>query len=302
MPSPTIVTAENLTVGSFKGRFMKFVLPSPTSTAETLSPASGANDHADIGLYFLSQDDYLAKRHSIEECLRGSNDDDDRVDLWQLRELALSPGGLLEPGLRKRAWPLLTRALDRGAAGADPSSPNSSAAAPPSPTDLAALHRDVQYTVWNVREHFEQQQQLRQQHHSGAPNHKSSDSTSTGSSTTRHVSFAPELLAKHKSDHDEQQEQDSTVPHSVSVDESETLWSRGSCSLASSRRSGRNRKASKLEQQIVANAVTSCLRTTAPEESEAFEDDRFHYFSGLHDLTALLMVNLESPSLSSLIL
>ena len=61
------------------------------------------------------------------------------------------------------------------------------------------------------------------------------------------------------------------------------------------------RKAGKQEQTIVTNVVSSCLRTAAPE-SVAFEDDRFHYFTGLHDLTALIMVNLESPSLSSLVL
>ena len=275
MPSSTNLTVETGAAPSagskwsLKDKLMGAILPSPTNTVETTT--------AD---FFLSQEDYLAKYDAISECLRGGSDD--RVDLWLLRELALSPGGLLEPSLRKRAWPLLTACFQSqqdGGTGA----PGSAVGATPSPNDLAALHRDVQYTVWNVREHFAQQQQLRQQ---------------SNSNDTVRVTFAPEVEEEKKQERCDEcttEEGDISFPDSV-----DSLWSRGSCSLAGSRRVFW-RKASKMEQKIVTNAVTSCLRTAAPE-SEAFEDDRFHYFTGLHDLTALLMVNLESPSLSSLVL
>ena len=45
----------------------------------------------------MSDEEYHAKFTAIQDCLRGG--DNERVDLWRLRELALSPGGLLEPSL-----------------------------------------------------------------------------------------------------------------------------------------------------------------------------------------------------------
>mmetsp|Transcript_2540 Transcript_2540/g.6066 ORF Transcript_2540/g.6066 Transcript_2540/m.6066 type:complete len:537 (+) Transcript_2540:206-1816(+) len=45
---------------------------------------------------------HLAKQRRIQFCL-----EQNPVHLWELRELALSKGGLLTPEARKRAWPLL---------------------------------------------------------------------------------------------------------------------------------------------------------------------------------------------------
>ena len=43
------------------------------------------------------------KLQEIRSCLDG----DDEVDLWHLRELALTRGGFLSAQVRKRAWPKL---------------------------------------------------------------------------------------------------------------------------------------------------------------------------------------------------
>jgi hypothetical protein len=51
--------------------------------------------------HFEAQQD---KAQELRDCLHHPN----RVDLWELRQLALSPGGLLLPALRQLAWPLLT--------------------------------------------------------------------------------------------------------------------------------------------------------------------------------------------------
>jgi hypothetical protein len=49
----------------------------------------------------LNDEAWKGKENEILDCLQGTND---VVDLWKLRELALSKGGLLTPNLRKRAW------------------------------------------------------------------------------------------------------------------------------------------------------------------------------------------------------
>lgn len=47
------------------------------------------------------------KAASIRLCLLSSNNESSLIDLWKLRQMALSRGGLLSPALRSLAWPLL---------------------------------------------------------------------------------------------------------------------------------------------------------------------------------------------------
>lgn len=318
---------------------------------------SGSETHADATCSeksverLLTPEEWARKQTAIERCLRGGggsgvnesnvdsandgDDDADAIDLWHLRELALAPGGLLDPSLRKRAWPILTAALPHSHVVA-----GGGAVTQPSSADLIRLHRDVKHTVWNVQEHFVTQQR------------KLSMEAAAQIKKKRRVSFAPELTDKDEDEKKQEDEAESEVamvlslqggsptstatteeddsptatgpttgtgaesPFSLdgitegSVGTSDTpsttashLWSQHHASQGSSSygRRVKWRKANKKEQTIVGNVVTSCLRTAAPE-SQAFEDDRFHYYTGLHDLTALIMINLESPSLSSLVL
>lgn len=60
------------------------------------------------------------------------------------------------------------------------------------------------------------------------------------------------------------------------------------------------REASRQEQKVLFNVVTSVLRMTSSSSTDAyFEDDTYHYVKGLHDVAAILMINLESPSLTT---
>ena len=237
---------------SFKEKL--YGLLSPTSTEIT----SGGHDDV------LAPADLQAKVEAIHDCLRGvsltasSTHDDigkDQIDLWHLRELALQPGGLLDPSLRKRAWPLLT-----GMTFLQEQTSSMTTTVSLSLADLEALQRDVPHTVWNVREHFVQQCASRDQEQA----------------SIKKVAVADEQYLGFDS-------------------------FRSRNSSGGSERRPRHCKAGRMEQKIIATAVTSCLQTQ-PIESECFEDDRYHYFEGLHDLTSLLMINLESPSLSSLLL
>ena len=235
-----------------------------------LSPSS-STEATDV----LNEDEYQTKVETIQNCLRGINGSSTNdVDLWRLRELALQPGGLLEPSLRKRAWPLLT-----GMTFVQQTKPSSTVT--PSHKDIVALQREVPHMVWNVQEHFVQLQHKQKQLQLHVENERAN-------TMSKRVSFAGEANTLH-------------------VENAEESSSNGSADFSFSSRSSGNRrrigngKARKMEQTIVMNAITSCLQAQ-PAASESFVDSRHHYFTGLHDLTALLMINLESPSLSSLLL
>jgi hypothetical protein len=66
---------------------------------------TGLGDPTVNGYYVFDDDDRLKKAARIEKCLNGTSADS--VDLWELRELSLSKGGLLEAKYRQKAWPLL---------------------------------------------------------------------------------------------------------------------------------------------------------------------------------------------------
>jgi hypothetical protein len=285
------------------------------------------------------------KRSTILECLQGRGStsngdgsssnkdqqhrayDNDNIDLWELRELALSPGGLLDVSIRKRAWPILTSChmavLDGSTA-----APHRSVSL--SQSDLRSLKHDVKQTVWDVTESLHRKATntyVRQD------NGQSIDaSIASNASVKRHhrrVSFSVDQGLNTCVIINEDDEADSMPPirlspTDTSVDEADemnagTITTATSChnfsavtdtgtsfvshetSSSSAGRRVRWRKASKFEQKIVANVITSVLRTPAQEHA-SYTDDRFHYYSGLHNLTAILLANLESPSLTSLVL
>ncbi len=261
-----------------------------------------------------------SKYQQIEECLRG--DDDSMIDLWHLRELSLSHGGLLDPKFRKRAWPILTQALS-----------SSSASAPPLrlvvgiPEDeLRQIQKDVKCTVWNVKAHFRSQQQKGQ-----AVVAVGSSSSKQQSETDRRVTFSED-------EHPRGDAETSSISHSNEEgngnSKAEQLllnddhWydnnnndhqsvssfagsTQSRRSTTSSKLSRRGTKASKHEQRTVMNVMVNCLRTIPPIVSSSSSsselamphaDHRRHYYTGFHDLTALIMVNVESLSISALLL
>lgn len=222
----------------------------------------------------LMMQSYHNKEQEILACLQGTNNNNDNtISLWHLRQLALSPGGLLDPSLRKRAWPILTGCHEDVAA-AHTRRPIQRPAVVSS-SDRQAVRRDVKHTVWDIAEHFAPQQ----------------DGSLPDRSSIRRVCFSldetveeddddplPAIVPSHTADSDT----GGGAPHNDST--------HNSSFTSSCRRRTRWRKASRHEQKIVANVVTNVLRTGR------------RYFSGLHNLTALLLLNLESPSLTSLLL
>jgi hypothetical protein len=99
----------------------------------------------------LSEDEWNAKEALIRVTLAGN--EAGNVDLWKLRELALSPGGLLTSFLRKQAWPKLLSCHEQVLAAAANTLPISNLVIPTS-EDMRALKHDVSKTIWSVEQHI----------------------------------------------------------------------------------------------------------------------------------------------------
>jgi hypothetical protein len=255
----------------------------------------------------LNDEAWKEKENEILDCLQGTND---VVDLWKLRELALSRGGLLTPNLRKRAWLKLTASHEQ-VFSSKPYQP----LVDPSRFDMEVLRRDVAKTIWNVEEHLvaskkeqkeqdekfqqflELQKQRGRKRVSWAPMAQMMSPPGSSSDPPRSIATSP------STDDEDEKNDDSS---NLSYDDMEA-FSPGHSVLTQetnftlSSRVVRWRKASRQEQKILFNVITAVLRTEAAPNSH-FEDDRYHYFPGLQDITALLIINLESPSLTSMVL
>jgi hypothetical protein len=267
---------------------------------------------------------WIAKYQQIEDCLRG-DDDTNMIDLWQLRELSLSYGGLLDPKLRKRAWPILTQAMIMNATMNTSTTDSSSSSVQQHVSiqskDLLQIQKDVMRTVWNVKAHFRSQQ--KQQTAASLQQAPKNDNT------TRRVKFFV-VDENERNQHPDADRVETSTSHSNEdengnskpdpnyiddflYDDTTSIMSSSFAGTTNSRRSttsskhSRSTKASKHEQRTVTNVIASCLRTipsvsSTSERATAPTDNRLHYYTGFHDLTALVMVNVESLSISALLL
>jgi len=133
------MASHGLVSADFKARFEWLSAPSSSSK------------------FCLSEAGRRAKEDAICATLRGN--DREVVDLWKLRELALSPGGLLCPALRRRAWPTLVGCHEQvlevtttAAAAGGGFDDIHRKLVTPSASDTQALERGVGKTVWAVED------------------------------------------------------------------------------------------------------------------------------------------------------
>jgi hypothetical protein len=234
----------------------------------------GANPFPSIDRRRYSGSMEAAQIEAVEECLRGTSN---RVDLWQLRELALSPGGLVNAELRQRAWPLLTQALTPA---------GTTTVHPLAPLDVWRIQRDVKHSLWNIQ--------------------RAAASITIASSPMRprkprRVQFAVDFLDQEKDEVETRSPEDTKEASSTIIrpldDGKENDDPGGSLDPSSRKIPRRRRSASAAEQRMVANVLTSCLQR-APIPGE----DPYSYYTGFHDVTTLVLRNLQSLSLTSLLL
>ena len=236
-----------------------------------------------------------------EGLLALSEEDDTVVDLWKLRQLAITKGGYLSNALRRQAWPKLVCAYQDVVL----SRPKSVTPESVATRDYQRLRRDVPRTQWQIEAHVVRARHRQQQ----------LDTTRR----RRKVNFLPGLVERPTTDHDSQStastpldttvlvvvdsqdhddDDDSAVPSPLSGGGACTPTSHSSFPFTATTAAT---ALSEHEQAILTNIVVGFLRTPVGENPH-FEDDRFRYFAGLVDLTALILVTLESPSLTKLVL
>lgn len=230
-----------------------------------------------------------AKHASIKRCLES-----DVVDLWKLREMAWQDGGLLCPQLRQRAWPILFQCHTSFR-----STPKALAVDVAS-KNLAQLQYDTTKVVWNIQEHLLASQRASKQLDTDLLSAKSrrrrrvtfmddTDSLDFFSPTSKGPRVSPTSSLDSRSN-----SPTSIAPgDDLSLDD-RSLLSRGTVLPGV-------RPPTPQEQLVLYNAVAALLRTPG-EPNAHFEDDNYYVFRGLVDLAALFMINIESPSLASLLL
>jgi len=278
------------------------------------------------------------KMNEILTCLEGTiepsaqghryevDDEDKVVDLWHLRHLSLSRGGLISPTIRKRAWPKLV--------GVDEHILTTTSASIPSPfssagftsnvsdpneksskeeeneneveatveltnKDIKLIKQDIGRCAWHVEYHIKMLRKRREkskigERHVGKEVNNDTDLSlgdfssfgNTNASTKSNFPM-PGIGVSMKS------------PESADVEaptlQEEDNGLQQSVSLTSTKPSFR----SKREMGLIMNIITAVLRSVPEGENES---SRLHYFQGLHDVAALFLINLESPSLTSLVM
>ena len=219
------------------------------------------------------------KEQEIASCLNG-NFSNDQVDLWKLRQLALSPGGL--GSTRKRTWPkllgadqLLLLKQSNNAKGLKGDSRE------PSPAEIQQVQKLVRKSHWNIQEHLRVSKlKKKQQRLDELMMQKKTSQTAAGAD--RQVSFALPSTIQVSAD-------DATVG---SMDTS-------ILSIQSTATSATITKLSKQEQQILSNVLVTLLRQSKTSSSSSSSFQPYH---GIQSVAAVLLMQLESASLSSLAL
>lgn len=84
------------------------IVSASSSSLTSVTGSESSDDKNNNGDQTAMMKQVQTKSDEIQRCLAGSDSTElDVVDLWHLRTLSLSPGGLLNATLRKRCWPKL---------------------------------------------------------------------------------------------------------------------------------------------------------------------------------------------------
>ncbi len=286
-----------------------------------------------------------------------TTEDEKMVDLWHLRQLALSRGGLLDASNRKRAWlklvnaneHILTSSIGLHVPSEDGDHKGSLVGLGSnnshgtdhvtllSDDEINLIQHDIRNCIWDIeaginqsrkardlqkRSRYLARMQARQQGHASNDDACASvasftsgmTSSTTGGRITPHL--IPESIRAFPRDVKFQSPlRDDVSGASVSTctpasNSNITPTSKPVSMLYSPRR--RKKHCSKEEQSLLLNIITSVLRTIPEELTSKREHNggggvtttctRLHYFQGMHNVAAPILINLESPSLTSLVL
>lgn len=271
----------------------------------------GATDEIHYGMATLEEEDQEAmfvekKSDEILDCLNGVpipasarksrsrrediSEEDRLVDLWHLRQLALSKGGLLNASIRKRAWLKLVDANEGILMSLSTVTDNKSTGEPINLSDneINLIQQDIKTCIWNIEAEIKHSRRSRRQQRGRSGSTSADDNASlasfesgfssvkSGRTTPLHI---PEAFS----------------PSGTSAPSS------GSSTPVSGVYNLRSVTRKKGERKLLLNIITSVLRTS-PEEVKELDMKRIYYFQGMHNIAAPILITLESPSLTSLVL
>ena len=241
------------------------IVSASSSSLTSVTGSESSDDKNNNGDQTAMMKQVQTKSDEIQRCLAGSDSTEpDVVDLWHLRTLSLSPGGLLNATLRKRCWPkllgldksiLLNNTMVNGLSDGFSGSIRSLAV-----STLAIQSALTKYEMpWDVESMIKSQRRAREAERMQslllrcAGNDNSSDAASVASSSVSSIA-APGTFHKQG-----------------------------------------KKEITKQELSIMTNILTAVLRqTTSGLDVKNIRQ--------LANLAALLLINLESPSLTSLMM
>jgi hypothetical protein len=272
------------------------------------------NEHSDEELETYVEN----KKDEIQNCLNGglrlpsrskygvSDKDDEKivVDLWHLRQLALSKGGLLNTSIRKQAWlklidgneSILTKAvaLHTITGEANSNEDPRKDVAKLSDHEIDLIKEDIKNCIWNLEAEMNR---------SRMPNASSESIATHGDHYEDSISDVT-TLASFESTPDEYINK--PLPQSA-PERTTTMFPSDHRTVSPSRCLVEHldspfftrRKSD--ERSLLLNIITSVLRTS-PTEVKELGMERLFYFPGMHNVVAPILITLESPSLTSLVL
>lgn len=298
-------------------------------------------DESSIGTQKEHEEELLEnKATAILNCLggifasnRNSVTEEKLVDLWHLRQLALTHGGLINASIRKRAWLKLLDANDHiftTSAGLpwdtkqieNDTSPIVSL----SDDEIALIQGDIEQCKWDVENLIKVSRKIRKQQRRTGKNvvynadgdTDSISNASFGSGFTSNGRITPQMIPEsirafprvgsHSGDGCssppchlynplvDQESIPSTDKGTFSIAEEETFLSQDPPQSIG------KRKISREERSLLLNIILSVLREL-PNDTHSYENEesrRLYYFQGMYNIAAVLLITLESPSLSSL--
>lgn len=294
----TMLSPVTLDLTSFPVR--KLVFQDETSGDDGNSSVSTQRQEAlQEAIQFIDE-----KRLEIEECLSGrrygqSQEDEDSthtdtkedievVDMWRLRQLALSRGGLLDVSIRKRAWIKLIDASESilfnqtNSLNAEHESKRDVAKI--SDHELNLIKEDIGNCIWEIGEEIRLGTMVASEISGQSVDTDNTSFTSFESTTCQPQSPTPQCR-----------------PEPI-IEDKESCASPSSYKVARRLKTARaERKKKEEERSLLLNIITSVLRTY-PSEVKDLGMERLFYYPGMHNVAALLLISLHSPSLTSLTL
>lgn len=297
-PSLSPVTLDSASLSSKKNLFLEMYLSEfPCRTISEEGTRSSDEEYKE----FVEN-----KTDEILTCLRGEifcdgvldNEDIRAVDLWHLRELALSRGGLINANLRKQAWLKLVDSNEKILLHSSTlltisdtqkeemltCNPNFTTI---SDHEINLIQLDVENCVWNIEAEIKRS-------FSHSPG-KRSEVQHTSDDDTSLVSF---------------ESASGGHPHSPVPQDAQHTFA----DLKQSDSSTATVKSSPVlktgiiyiqrkteERSLLLNIITSILRTS-PDEVNMLGMQRLFYFPGMHNIVAPILITLKSPSLTSLMI